>query len=195
MATSPIQVVLNTQNFIESLEQAGGGPNKDFYAGRDTDFAIHKSKVTNQLLALKDVQIEKEFSDISYAKVKLKQSALAKSHRPTTSLFNRDIAPVVGAGDLGELFVEIHAGSIDKLTSKIALAEDVTRWKKNKNDKPIPHPSSIRSEVGAIDEIKPYTASDKRKFSLNDGLKWLSNPQTGGAYVVELFEDPPQRQH
>ena len=25
-------------------------------------------------------------------------------------------------------------------------------------------------------------------------MEWISNPQTGGAYIIELFETPPQRQ-
>ncbi len=32
---------------------------------------------------------------------------------------------------------------------------------------------------GAIKEIKPYTTADKRKFSVTDGLQWLSDSRTG----------------
>ena len=59
----------------------------------------------NQLSEIKSMQLVNSFAKVSYAKVTLKQTALAKSHRPTTS-FKRDVAPIIGAGDLGELFVD-----------------------------------------------------------------------------------------
>jgi hypothetical protein len=197
MANSPIQIVLNTNDFIEAWDRSGGGPNKDFYAGNDEEFVAHRDKIYSELSAIRDMQIENEFSEISYAKLTLKQSALAKSHRPTTAIFSKDSAPVVGAGDLGELYVELQPKYINKITEKIASVETQTRWKEvtiNGKAKMIPYPSNLRSELGSIDEIVPYSASDKRKFSVTDGLKWISNPQTGGAYIIELFESPPPRQ-
>lgn len=194
MANSPIQVVLNPNDFIVSLDKKGGGQHKDFYADKDAEFIAHKVNLFNQLSDLKDKQTSNEFADISYAKLILRPSALAKSHRPTSKLFARDIAPVIGGGDLGEIFVELQPSSIDKIRSKINQAENETRWKVQNSGKPIANPSQLRSEVGAIAEIKPYTASDKRKFIITDGLEWLSRSQTGGAYIVELFETPPPRQ-
>lgn len=195
MPNSPIQIVLNTDNFIESWDRTGGGPNKDFYANNDAEFVQHKQKISSQLSDIKKNQVENEFSEISYAKLVLKQSGLAKSHRPTKALFKRDTTPVVGAGDLGELFIELDPSRIDKVTERIQQAEEFTNWKEDKNTgKPYPHPSAFRSELGAIEDIKPMMASDKRKFSVTDGLKWLSDPRTGGAYIVELFETPQPRQ-
>jgi hypothetical protein len=194
MSNSPIQIVLNTDNFIELWDRKGGGLNKDFYQGNDAEFALHKSNISSQLSNIKKEQTKNEFSEISYAKLILKQSGLAKSHRPTKSLFKQDIAPVIGAGDLGELFVELSPGSVDIISSKIDKAEEKTTWKDVPNKKSVPNPSRIRSEVGSIAEIKPYTASDKRKFSVTEGLKWISDPRTGGSYIVELFETPPLRQ-
>lgn len=193
MATSPIQIVLNSNDFISTWDREGGGEHKDFYAGHDADFVAHKSKLSNQLTSIKKIQASNRFSDVTYAKVVLKQSALAKSHRPTTSIFNT-IAPVVGAGDLGVIFVELDAKSTDRVNNKIMEAETETRWKEKTikdKTKMVPAPSNLRSEVGAIDEIKPYTSSDKRKFSVSEAVEWLSNPQTGGAYIVELFDNPP----
>ncbi len=196
MANSPIQVVLNSSDFISIWDRDGGGEQKDFFANRDDEFIAHKEKLNDQLSNLKRIQIENEFSTISFAKLILRQSALAKSHRPTTSLFNRNVAPVVGAGDLGELYVELRSDSVNKLTKKISEAETQTKWKERKDTgKLVPNPSTLRSEVGAIEEILPYTASDKRKFSVNEGLEWIKNPLTGGAYIVELFETPPPRQN
>lgn len=194
MSNSPIQIVLNTDNFIEAVERTGGGLNKDFYAGSDEAFIQHIEDISLQLSNIKQKQKENEFSEISYVKVTLKQSALAKSHRPTKALFRQDLAPIVGGGDLGELFVELSPGSIDKISSKINSAEENTRWKEGPGRSPVPNPSKLRSELGSIEEIHPYTASDKRKFSITEGLEWISDPRTGGAYIIELFETPPPRQ-
>lgn len=193
MANSPVQIVLNSDAFIEALENNGGGGSKDFFAGNDAEFIEHRDNIQNQLNEIKSMQLVSSFSKVSYAKVTLKQSALAKSHRPTSQVFKRDVAPVIGAGDLGELFVELTPESIDKITTKVGQAETETRYKEKKG-KNEPNPSRLRSEIGAIEEIVPYTESDKRSFSVNEAVNWLSNPQTGGSYMVELFEAPPARQ-
>lgn len=192
MANSPIQVVLNTNNFIEDVENQGGGPSTDFFADNDVAFIEHKELLSQQLHEIKSMQISNEFAPVSYAKVTLRQSALAKSHCPTRAIFNPDIAPVVGAGELGELYVELTPESIEHVSNKIDKAETTTR-KKNINGKDVPHPSRIRSEIGAIDHISQYSKSDKRKFSVAEAIEWLADPRSGGAYIVELFENPPAK--
>ena len=192
MANSPIQVVLNTNNFIEDVENQGGGPSTDFFADNDVAFIEHKELLSQQLHEIKNMQISNEFAPVSYAKVTLRQSALAKSHCPTRAIFNPDIAPVVGAGELGELYVELTPESIEHVSNKIDKAETTTR-KKNINGKDVPHPSRIRSEIGAIDHISQHSKSDKRKFSVTEAIEWLADPRSGGAYIVELFENPPAK--
>src|SRR6218665_483200 len=195
MANSPVQIVLNTDAFIEALENQSGGSSKDFFADKDVEFVGHRDYLQKQLSEIQSLQMVSSYSKISYAKVTLKQAALAKSHRPTSQIFKREIAPVVGAGDLGELFVELTPESVTKIGNTVSKAETETRYKENKSTgKSEPHPSKLRSEIGAIQDIKPYTASDKRKFSLKEGIEWLSKPQSGGSYLVELFASPPPRQ-
>jgi hypothetical protein len=189
MAKSPIQIVLNSSDFISMWDRPPGG---------DKEFVVHQSKLSNQLAQIEEKQTKNKFSDITYAKVILKQSGIAKSHRPTDVLFNNNNAPVVGAGDLGEIFVELEPGSIKPLIKKINQAETVTKYKeKTVGDKvkSVASPTSLRSEVGAIEDIRAHTPSDKRKFSVEQGIEWLSNPQTGGAYIVEVFEAPPSPQN
>lgn len=192
MANSPVQIVLNTNDFIEALDNNGGGSPKDFFDGNDSDFVEHRDNLQKQLGDIKSMQLVSSFTKVSYAKVTLKQAALAKSHRPTSQIFKREIAPVVGAGDLGELFVELTPESIDLINGKMSRAETKVAYKE-KDGKSEPKPSRIRSEVGAIEDIVAYTASDKRKFSVKEAVEWLSNAQTGGSYMVELFEAPPAR--
>ncbi|KJD36442.1 hypothetical protein PW52_04590 [Tamlana sedimentorum] len=192
MSNSPVQVILNTNDFIESWERNPGGSNKDFFEDNDLEFIAHKQNIQEQLNQIKSLQIVSSYAPVSYAKVILKQTALAKSHRPTSQLFKPDVAPVVGAGDLGELFVELNPDSVNYVTSRIERAELKTKYKE-KNGKLVANPSTYRSELGAIEEILPYSASDKRKFSLKEGVEWLANHRTGGAYIVELFDSPPPR--
>ena len=190
----PIQVVLRTGNFIVSHVKPAGGGNKDFYAGNDLAFVEHKNNLMSQLRRIRALQIKNEHSEICYAKLTVKPSALAKSHRPTRTLFNDRVSRVVGGGDLGEIFIELRGNSIQEVSEKLSRVESETTWIVQ-NEKKITKPSRLRSEVGAISEIRPVTASDKRMFSLDEGIEWLSDSRTGGAYIVELFEEIPPRQH
>lgn len=194
MPNNPVQIVLNSSNFIGDWERQAHSTIKDFYAGRDDEFALHKQNIANQLAAIHEEMLGNEFADTTYVKLILNQSALSKTNRPTQKLFKKDIAPVVGAGDIGELYVEVNPDSIIRITDKVLSAEDKVE-NKPKDGKLVPKPSKIRSEVGAINEVRTYTATDKRSFSVTQGLEWLSNPKTGGAYIIELFETPPPRQN
>lgn len=51
MPNSPIQIVLNTDNFIEALDRQPGGKNKEFYAGKDEKFALHRERLIEQLVS------------------------------------------------------------------------------------------------------------------------------------------------
>ena len=193
MPNSPVQIVLNTDNFIIAHDRQGGGEYKDFYAENDAEFVEHKHKIFTQLSTIRSAQLENDFSEISFAKLVLKQSGIAKSHRPTKAIFRNDIAPVIGAGDLGELFVELQPSSIEKVSEKIAQAEETTRSKTRNDGKVVFNPSKIRSELGAIADIRPYDSSEKRRFSTREGMSWIADPRTAGAYIVEVFEAPPPR--
>jgi len=192
MANSPIQVVLNTNNFIENKETPGGGPSTDFFADNDAKFVEHREMLSQQLQEIKNMQLNNEFATIAYAKIILRQSALAKSHRPSSAIFHKDVAPIIGAGELGELYVELTPESIDTVSMRMDRAEPKTR-KRFFNGKEVPYPTRIRSEIGAIDHISPHSRSDKRKFSISEAIDWLSNPRSGGSYIVELFDDPPAK--
>lgn len=194
MANNPIQIVLDSSNFINDWDRPAGGNKKDFFEGRDKEFFEHKQKIAKQLIAVEEKLTENVFSDVAYMKLILSPSALAKSHRPTKEIFQKERTPIVGGGDLGELYVEVRPATIDGLIEKVLSAEDETRYKADKNGEAKVNPSRIRSEVGAIEEIQQYSSSDKRAFSVTQGLEWISNPQTGGAYIIELFETPPPRQ-
>jgi hypothetical protein len=197
MPNSPIQVVLHSDNFLTAREKSGGGFHKEFYDTDPSAFAAHKDAITSSLRVIKAELEQNEFSEIGFAKVVLKRSGWAKSHRPTHALFKSDVAPVVGAGGVGELFVEVSKQSLDRVLQKVARAEISLSYKttigSTGREIKKPDPSRERSEVGAIDKILPYAASDKRSFSVEQGFRWLSDNRTGGSYIIELFETPPPR--
>jgi hypothetical protein len=189
---SPIQIVLNTENYEEAREMAGGGPRKDFFANRDREFREHKTQLLNQLAGISKALETQPRTDIGYVKVVLRRSAWAKSHRPLRSLFKPDRTPLVGGGDIGVMIFEALPESIALVAAEVRRAEEQTTLRfVAALGKEVPHPSATRSETGAIERIEIYGPSDKRTFSLDQAIAWLSDPITGSSYEVELFEAPP----
>src|SRR5579862_6038031 len=105
---SPIQVILNPENFEEARDAGGGGLKKDFYAERDDEFRAHKRALAAQLSELATVIEAQPQGDIGVLKVILSRAAWAKSHRPVRSLFRPERVPIMGGGDLGEMYFEAN---------------------------------------------------------------------------------------
>src|SRR3546814_18088410 len=115
--------------------------------------------------------------------------ACAKSHRPVQSLFRSDRTPVVGGGDLGVMLIEARPSTIRQVAAEIAKAETHTEMRFNEyKQKDEPHPTSRKSETGAIDRIDIYSAADRRNISVAKTVAWLSNPMPVSTYQVELFQ-------
>lgn len=191
---SPIQIVLNPENYEEIRDAGGGGGRKDFFAHRDAAFATHRATLMGQIEAISGVLSNQSQGDVGYVKVILRREAWAKSHRPVTSLFRKERTPVVGGGDLGVMIVEARPNMLRQVAAEIDRAEvnTVMRFNEQKQ-KDEPHPSVRKSETGAIDRIELYGPSDRRRFSVEEAIAWLSNPMTGSSYQVELFDSPPPR--
>ena len=191
---SPIQIVLNPDNYEEAREAGGGGGRKDFFAHRDREFSAHKAALIEQIDAISGILSAQAQGPIGYVKVILKRDAWAKSHRPVGALFRSDRAPLVGGGDLGVMLVEGRPSALAQVKAEIAKAETQTRMRYDeKKGKEVPNPSAQKSETGAIDRIELYGASDKRSFSVEEAVAWLANPMTGSGYQVELFDVLPPR--
>lgn len=189
---SPIQIVLNPDNFQEAREKSGGGGHKDFFAHRDAEFRAHRSALLGQIDTIAGVLGAQSASrgDVGYAKIILRREAWAKSHRPVSSLFRPDRTPVVGGGDLGVMLVEVRPHTLAQVADQIAQAEPHTEMRYNEyRRKEEPHPSSRRSETGAIDRIELFGPADRRRFSVEEAVAWLANPMTGSGYHVELFRN------
>jgi hypothetical protein len=184
---SPVQVVINTKDYFRVADTNPGGSNKDFYADRDRAFVQHRDRLRQQVLDLEQAQTSLGDSEVLYAYVALQADAWAKSHRPISKLFpRRHTGPSFG-GPLGALIVELTPTALPKIAEVIASAEPQTIWAENSEGKRVAKPSRQRSEVGAIESIRLYSAADRRGFSLDQAIQWLSDSRTGGSYYVETF--------
>ncbi|XVO80557.1 S8 family peptidase [Pseudomonas chlororaphis] len=184
MKNNPVQVVLNTQNYVTLYSRPGGGGDKDFYAGRDIEFVEHKAQLIQELKELSQVAAKSD--ELIYAQVELQSLAWAKSHRPTKRVFKPTEVVVKSGSTLGSMVVGVKRSEIESIEATILKAEEKTNYV-IKNKKEVARPSRIRSEIGAIKSIRHYSAHDKRKFSLNDAIQWLKDPRTGGVYYIETF--------
>lgn len=189
MPNNPIQVVLNTRDFFETPDSIRGGHSKDFFEGRNEEFAEHQGKLLKQIEHIQ-AAFQQSRMPSAVLKVTLRRDALAKSHRPQRSLFPPEKRPCIAASDLGELFYSVSDEGLVELQNRISAAELETRYRLNEDGSPEASPSSYRSEVGAIESIELPGSHDKRHFSLEEALSWLSDPRTSSAYFVEFFAPP-----
>lgn len=192
---SPVQIVLNANNFAEDREKpSGGGPKTDFFLDNDAAFATHRQNVLNQLADV-SASLQRQapaFGPVGFVKVVLRRKAWAKSHRPLHALFSERRTRLVGNLDLGELIVEATPQALAEIAQEVSRAEDHTLKRFNERTRKIEAvPTARRSETGAIERVELYGAGDRRQFDLDQAVVWLSNPKTGGQYEVELFEIPP----
>ncbi|MCR6732618.1 MAG: S8 family peptidase [Afipia sp.] len=193
--SSPLQVVLNPQNFSEDRENPGGGGLRaDFFNGDDASFVAHKKVILDQLGAAITELVKQTptFGPVGFVKVILRRKAWAKSHRPLKALFADRKTPLVGGLDIGQLLVEATPEALTRVAAEVAAAEDVVAYKEDEETGKLkPNPTARRSETGAIERVELYGIADRRRFDLDQAVVWLSNPRTGGQYEVELFETPP----
>lgn len=196
MAHNPVQVVLNTEQYMKRPEGGGGGAAKDFFEGRDADFIKHRDKLLRDFQTVRD-HLKPLNTPIGFVKVKLQAAALAKSHRPMDAIFKASEFPLVGTGGLGELYFEITYGALPKAEAVVKKAEEKVT-KRNSRDELAP--SSARSEVGAIESISLPGAQDRRRFTVEQALEYFKERPAGRYLTVELFvhegslgKDPSER--
>jgi hypothetical protein len=186
MAHNPVQVVLNTDQYMKRPETGGGGGAKDFFEGRDSEFVRHKAKLLREVETIRTSMSSSRGARIGYVKVRLQSAALAKSHRPLDAIFKPREFPLVGTGALGELFFEVTPGALDRAAAAITGAEDRVT-KRNKRNKLAP--SDARSEVGAIEAIALPSLNDKRAFTVEQAQRYFLERPTARYIAIELFID------
>jgi hypothetical protein len=191
MASHAVQSLVNADGFVRGRVVPPGGKKKDFFAGHDAAFQVHREQLLQQVNAIGESLKNDPNGGVAYMKIALQRSALAKSHRPVQSIFPEARTPVVGTEDVGRLIVEVTPGTLAAVAGAVASAEDTPRVRENQRTHELePRPSRARSEVGAIQQLTLWGPSDRRDFSAAQAVDWLSDPRTGGGYVVELFALP-----
>lgn len=186
MANNPVQVVLQTDQYMKLPEGGGGGSAKDFYEGRDEEFSRHKVQLLKQVESIRTVLSRTGGRQVGYVKVRLQSNALAKSHRPVDALFKSKSLPLVGSGALGELYFEVTPETLETVADAISSAEEKVTKRDNKNKLKA---SSARSETGAIEEIVLPSPQDKRSFSLEYAVDHFQRWPGARYFTVELFVD------
>lgn len=186
----PIQVVLDVRKFLGDRIRNSGGQSKEFFEGNNAGFIAHRGKVQAALGSVRQSLTASSAGPVGFVRVRMKEDALAKSHRPVSSLFPISATPTVGSGDLGELIIQVTPSALERAYTFAGKAEDVLQYKpkRGKPDVMEPNPSRARSEVGAIESVTLWSAADRRSFDIDDAVKWFKSRAVPRAYRVDLFD-------
>ncbi|WP_426724867.1 S8 family peptidase [Curtobacterium flaccumfaciens] len=193
MANQPIQVVTNPSRLQRPRDKPRpNSAGRDFFLGDDAGFVRHQGRIAAQISdairVLTDPQYRQEFGGLGYVRVRMRQNAIAKSHRPQTSLFRKRHTPHVATGGVGEPIFACTPDGLRRVLEKVVGAEQVSRTRTHPlTGEVLPNPSRARCEVSAIDSVVLWADADKRSFSADEAAAWLQQSATGGRYDVELF--------
>ena len=181
---SPIQVVLDVRRFQDERVRQPGGGAKDFFVGDDKAFVVHRQRIHSELSSVGSRLVASSAGGIGFIRVRMREEALAKSHRPIDRLFNPLFTPTVGSGGLGEIIVQVSPYTIDRALAEVSKAEDTLAFKPSKTnpEKKVPAPSKWRSEVGAIESLDLWAPTDRRTFSAKAAVGWFAEHAVPRAY-------------
>jgi len=192
---SPIQVVLDARTYQDVRVRTAGGGRKDFFADDDGGFIKHRSQIAGTLHAVAETLEAQKGAPIGFLKISMRQEALAKSHRPVKALFPSRATAIVGIDEVGELLVQISAGTAERAASLVEEAEDhvemATKVDKNGNEILVPKPSQTRAETSAIGKIGLWGPNDKRRFSTKVAIGWAKERKLSLRYRIDLFDYVP----
>ena len=189
---NPVQIVLNDGDFIGPRDARRQGPRTEFFTTNDGGFSRHKRAIVSKLEGIK-AELARVGGKSTVLKVSLRDDAYAKSHRPNRAIFTPDVAPCVGAGDLGEMYYFVSTAGLATIKNAIEIAEDTTTIKVDKNGRNYFSPSANRSDLGAVKDVEVTSTDSKRRFSAEAAAQWLSSPNVIGGFIVELFQPPKIR--
>lgn len=186
----PIQVVLDPRRFQAARIRKGGNGSKDFFEGDDAGFVAHKRRIQESLHTVGRTLQASSASKTGFIRVRMREAALAKSHRPVKNLFNPIYTPTIGSSDIGELIIQVTPRGIAHALSESDKAEAVLKYKPNKKkpEELEAAPSRPRSEVGAIESIELWSAADRRRFDASEAINWFQSRAVPRAYRVDLFD-------
>lgn len=187
MADGPVQIVMNPDWFRGDRDsRRGGGGAKDFFRGDNRAFAEHRSAIVGALRSILKNNLASERINVA---VQMRPDALAKSHRPFGALFRPSRASHVGTGDYGELIFAVTPTKLSEVINLVAEAEAEDRWRPDASGALVYSPSSARTEVGAIRDVREWVPAEERGYSLDEADAWLTLDGSAKAQV-ELLDLP-----
>ncbi len=115
----PIQVFLDTNQFIRVERKPAGGGNRDFFERDNAGFDRHKTRMRQQLRDIAE-SMEIEGQAAGFLIVQMREGALAKSYRPLSALFTPSHRfALVGGGKPGEMFFQSTPQGLRQLDTLI----------------------------------------------------------------------------
>lgn len=168
----PIKVVLPRHGRERSV--SGRGSRDQPFQPVDSEF---RRSLGRQIVALRKaiVPLADRTGSVP-ARLNLHALAVAKSHRPRT-LFSAKTCPIIGAGELGELFIKTTLDGLDVLANRIETG----------------HSRQIVKELSTILTVKPITPAFRcRGRTARDILTDCPRRDRGFLARVCLFEFPEQ---
>jgi hypothetical protein len=185
----PVQVLMDGERFHTKPNKPPGGNQKDFFAGDNAAFVNHKAEVTMRLSNIAQT-LERNDEPIGFMHVQMRETALAKSHRPLDRLFtHRNKFALVGGDNDGNLIVQGAPRALQELSDLIQdKAEVLPRRKTDRNSgKLVEVVSEYRSELGSIEEIRLHDRDDRVGFEAGLAIETLRRKDAIGSYVIDLF--------
>lgn len=180
---------MDGDRFHKNPERPSGGSQKDFFAGDDAGFARHKASIRKNLSSFAQTLTEQS-QPVGFLHVKMRESALAKSHRPLDRLFvPKNRLSLIGGDEDGNLIVHGTPRALQELGDLIAQkAEEHPRKRVDKKtNKQVEVVSEYRSELGSIEDIRLHDRDDRIAFETGLALEALRRPDAIASYVVDLF--------
>ena len=108
----PIQVFLNTEQFLLVPERGGGSGNRDFFEGNDRGFSRHKSAM-RQKIQETSATLRRKRQGVAFIIVQMSSEALAKSYRLLRALLSSaNLFHLVGGRRVGELSLQCSQCSL-----------------------------------------------------------------------------------
>lgn len=165
----PIKVVLPEQGTRRRVPP--GGSSRDPFKVVDHDF---RASLLNQVAAIsRSLKGPLDTVGVAPLRVKLTPKAYAKSHRPR-KLFSHNTCPIVGAGQLGELFVKATPHGLSQLQDTISTNEA----------------KYMKRQLSTVESIEPITPIFRRKRRSPEEVQ-RSSPRVDDEFFltrVRLFD-------
>ena len=164
----PIKVVLPNQG-KERIVSGGGGKSAPFRPV-DGEFRL---RLRNQVDALQRAIVPlARRTGSAPMRVKLHPLAVAKSHRPEM-LFSQETCPIIGAGQLGELFLKATPSGLIRLADYVNTGDT----------------QQLKKELSTVDAIEPITSEFRRGgLAASDILRHSPRRDKGFVTRVRVFD-------